>query len=323
MNAAGRLAAFGVGLAVAFGAAYTTAAALAPAPAPQQDTDAPPNPLGSNDITQYAPAAPMAGAPAGLSLADDGYELSPVRAPARTDATGLLSFSILNPAGQPLRDYDTVHDKQLHLIVVRTDGNHFAHVHPSLDPRSGVWSIPWTWNAAGTYRVFTDFTPAGGKQTTLTRAVEVAGTFTPSPARAPRTVDQVDGYTVQLQGTLAAGTSTQLTARITRDGQPVTTLEPYLGAFGHLVALRDGDLAYLHVHPEGAEPTPGDSGGPTVPFAATAPTAGRYLLYLDFQVRDTVHTATFVVDAARSGPVNSTTAPSPAPGPGHAGHTGH
>lgn len=119
---------------------------------------------------------------------------------------------------------------------------------------------------------------------------------------------------------MTAGTSAQLTARITRDGQPVTALQPYLGAFGHLVALREGDLAYLHVHPEGAEPSPGDHGGPTVPFAATAPTAGRYLLYLDFQIQDTVRTATFVVDATRGG----LGATAPTPDADHsAGHSGH
>ncbi|NKX51639.1 hypothetical protein HER39_13910, partial [Arthrobacter deserti] len=48
-----------------------------------------------------------------------------------------------------------------------------------------------------------------------------------------------------------------LTVIVTRGGQPVKTLEPYLGAYGHLVALRAGDLAYLHVHPEGAAPAAG------------------------------------------------------------------
>jgi len=33
-------------------------------------------------------------------------------------------------------------------------------------------------------------------------------------------------------------------------------------------------------------------------FEATAPTAGRYLLYLDFQVDGRVHTAPFVIAAA-------------------------
>jgi hypothetical protein len=78
----------------------------------------------------------------------------------------------------------------------------------------------------------------------------------------------------------------------------VTTLEPYLGAYGHLVALRAGDLAYLHVHPEGEEPAAGQLSGPSVTFSAEAPTAGRYLLYLDFQVDGKVHTATFTVEAA-------------------------
>ena len=77
---------------------------------------------------------------------------------------------------------------------------------------------------------------------------------------------------------------TTIQGSVTRDGEPVTVLEPYLGAFGHLVALRDGDLAYLHVHAEGADPEAGQTTGPDIAFAAEAPTAGRYLLYLDFQV---------------------------------------
>ncbi|WP_433370648.1 hypothetical protein [Streptosporangium sp. CA-115845] len=53
------------------------------------------------------------------------------------------------------------------------------------------------------------------------------------------------GARLALGGDLVAGSSSELTISIARDGEPVTTLEPYLGAFGHLVALREGDLAYL------------------------------------------------------------------------------
>jgi hypothetical protein len=60
-----------------------------------------------------------------------------------------------------------------------------------------------------------------------------------------------------------------------------------LGAKGHLVALREGDLAYLHVHPEEqASVAPG-----TVAFAATYPSAGRYRLFLQFRAGGRVHTA--------------------------------
>ena len=103
----------------------------------------------------------------------------------------------------------------------------------------------------------------------------MAGRFAPAPHPGNRTTDTVDGYTVDLVGDLDDGTRS--TVRVSRDGEPVTDLEPYLGAYGHLVALREGDLAYLHVHPED-----GDA-GPEVPFAVEVPSAGGYRLFFDFQ----------------------------------------
>lgn len=321
MNAAGRLAAFGAGLAVAFTAAYVTAAAVVPDTAPTTTQTLVTDPAANNSVPteQTLPISPLSADPPGLSLVQSGYALTAVRAPGAPGDHGTLSFTIAGPSGTPLLDYATVHDKQLHLIVVRSDGQHFAHVHPVLDQATGIWSTPWMWKAAGTYRLFADFQPAqaSGAKLTLTRTVDVAGELAPSPPLTARTSDEIAGYTVELDGALTAGVSKQVTAKVTRDGEPVTTLQPYLGAYGHLVALREGDLAYLHVHPEGAEPVGDRTGGPAVSFAATAPTAGRYLLYLDFKVDDTMHTATFVVDAAR-GDINQ-----PAPEqPRDAGHAG-
>ena len=73
-----------------------------------------------------------------------------------------------------------------------------------------------------------------------------------------RTV-HVDDFTVTVAGDLVAGRDARLTLSVIKDGKPVTDLEPYLGAYGHLVALREGDLAYLHVHPDG-EPGDGRTG---------------------------------------------------------------
>jgi hypothetical protein len=80
-----------------------------------------------------------------------------------------------------------------------------------------------------------------------------------------------------------------------KDRHPVTDLEPYLAAYGHLVALREGDLAYLHVHSEGA---PGDGrtpAGPEIVFTAQVPSPGSYRLFLDFRHGGRVHTAAFTV----------------------------
>ncbi|MHA3023653.1 heavy-metal-associated domain-containing protein [Mycobacterium sp. BMJ-28] len=317
MNAAGRLVAFASGLAITFAGGYAAATLSGPeATVPSGQNAASPS---DGDHSAMGSHAPDGAAAPGLSLAERGYTLNPIQAPRTVGDLGALTFSILDPAGNPVVDYVPVHEKQLHLILVRSDGSNFAHVHPVLDRGTGTWSIPWRWSAAGSYRAFADFVPAGpgSTQLTLTRTIDVAGPFTPEHPSTTRMSDQVGGYTVRLDGTLIAGSQSRLTASISRDGQAVTTLQPYLGAFGHLVALRDGDMAYLHVHPEGAQPQQGDIGGPAVSFAATAPTAGRYLLYLDFRIDGAVHTATFVVDAARDS--SGVPAVPPTPGEGHSG----
>ncbi len=129
----------------------------------------------------------------------------------------------------------------------------------------------------------------------------------------------MDGYTVTVDGTLTPGEHSALTLRVTKDGAPVTDLQPYLGAYGHLVALREGDLAYLHVHPGGG---PGDgetAPGPAIEFGAEVPSTGRYHLYLDFQHDDVVRTAHLILDAGRV--VSSRSEPRSDSGQGDTHHT--
>lgn len=319
MNPAAKLAVYGAGLVIAFGGAYGIAGAVVPdGTVAQWNAQADQGHGGHAAPAAAAPAAPTA--LKGVSLSAEGLTFAPVAAPRAVGEAGSLSFRIEDAAGAPVTAYTTTHEKDLHLIVVRADGSLFRHVHPTLDRATGVWSLPWSWAEAGAYRLYADFAPATGSAVTLTRTVEVAGGYAPADPAPSRTA-QVDGFTVQLDGDLVAGASSPVTLRVSRDGAPVTALQPYLGAFGHLVALRQGDLAFLHVHPEGAEPKPGDTGGPAIAFQAQAPTAGRYLLYLDFQVDGVVRTASFVVDAAASAaPPNPTTPSAPAPADGHGGH---
>lgn len=307
MNAGARLALYGLGVVVAFGGAFGIAGAVVPdgsVAAWTKGSEMNGHEEGheeGHDSENAESEIATASALKGLALGIDGYVLSPVRAPAAVGELGELSFQIQDASGSPVTEYTTAHDKDLHLIVARSDGSQFRHVHPVLDEPTGTWSMPWEWAEAGSYRVFADFTPAGADASglTLTRTVQVAGEFSPVAPQLTQ-VDQVDGFTVTVEGEMLAGSSSELTITVARDGEPVTTLEPYLGAFGHLVALREGDLAFLHVHAEGEDPEAGDSAGPEIVFAAEAPTSGRYLLYLDFQVNGEVHTAEFVLDAARS-----------------------
>lgn len=250
-------------------------------------------------------------AASGLAMESGGYRLGEVSAPRNVGEEGEIAFTVLDQAGRAVTDFEVSHEQELHLVVVRADGSHFEHVHPERDA-NGEWTLPWTWDAAGTYRLYADIVPAAtGESLTLSSTVQVAGDYQPVSVDEPVTSVNVDGFEVSLDGELTAGEATPVTARVTRDGEPVTTLQPYMGAFGHLTGLRQGDLAYLHVHPHGAEPQPGDEGGPGIEFEITAPTEGRYLFYLDFKVDGQVHTAGFVVDAQ------------PGSGSGHGGQGGH
>ena len=51
--------------------------------------------------------------------------------------------------------------------------------------------------------------------------------------------------------TIYAGLHTELLFRLSDAvGQPVSDLQPYLGAMGHCVAISEDTTLYLHSHPE-------------------------------------------------------------------------
>jgi hypothetical protein len=142
-------------------------------------------------------------------------------------------------------------------------------------------------DAPGPYRLFADFSHEGTK-TTLAGDVRVPGAADPRALPAAQPVTRTaDGYEVRIdRGTGRAGERAHLSFTVRKDGRLVQT-EPYLGAAGHLVALREGDLAFLHVHPSES----------TLGFDATFPNAGRYRLFLQFRDAGSVHTASFTYQA--------------------------
>jgi hypothetical protein len=237
--------------------------------------------------------------PGGLMVSQDGYTLRLLTGAAEPGRDVPIHFAIEGPDGGRVTDYDVEHGKRLHLIAVRRDLTGFQHVHPTLRKDGGwVTRLDLT---PGEWRLFADFNPTGGVGLTLGADLTVPGLYQAAGPAGPVRADQVDGYEVRLAGDLTPGSDSTLTLTVSRDGRPVTDLQPYLGAYGHLVALREGDLAYLHVHPEGA---PGDGStepGPDVVFEAAVPSVGRYRLFLDFRHAGTVHTAEFAV-AAGAGP---------------------
>jgi len=215
-----------------------------------------------------------------------------------------LRFSI-DGADGPVTNFDELHERRMHLIVVRRDGAEFRHLHPEMD-ESGTWAIPIRFDQPGAYRAFADFS-VGGEQHTLAGDVFVPGgefEMRPFPPESP--FDSTDGYEVRLRtGEPVAGEPASLTFSVSKGGHDVHDLAPYLGAKGHLVALREGDLAFLHVHPEeaGGGHAHGHGGHEAaaneIAFAATFPTPGRYRLYLQFKHEGVVRTVEYTVEVPR------------------------
>ncbi|HEY5878820.1 MAG TPA: hypothetical protein VIU11_07910 [Nakamurella sp.] len=318
MNTALKIGGYTLGLLAVFGAAVGIGAAVTPTSATAATSGVLPEDRGDMSAMSSAPAAGAAALPGGLMVSQDGYTLRLADRTAPAGARTPLRFQILGPDGAPVTKYRTEHDKELHLIVVRRDLAKFQHVHPVRDI-DGTWSVPLDLTASGEYRIFADFTPTGHDGGFVLGAdLAVPGAY--EPVRLPEpaaAADAGDGYEVTLAGDLVPGQASELTLTVSKDGAPVTDLQPYLAAYGHLVALRAGDLAYLHVHPAGE---PGDGvtpAGPGITFYATAPSAGDYRLYLDFQHAGVVRTAEFTVQAggtrgAATSPITPTPSTTPA-----------
>jgi len=312
MKPPARLSLFVVALAALFGVAFAIGSAsgldLTPAPTPTHEaegghgdgsTDDDATETGHDDAEtghddggSHGDGSHAGELPAGVLVSADGYTLSDLAAPQAAGERGAITFRILGPDGHAVTDYEAQHEKDLHLVVVSQDTTEFFHEHPVM-AADGTWSVDWTWPRAGSYRVYADVLPAGAEQgLTLAQDVTVPGDVVVEALPEESRVAEVDGYTVSLTGDLTTSGGV-LTLSVAHDGADVTDLDPYLGAYGHLVAIRVGDLAYLHVHPEGEVGTV--PAGPDIEFSVAAPSPGTYRLFLDFSHGGEVRTAAFTV----------------------------
>ncbi|MEU4566632.1 hypothetical protein [Micromonospora sp. NPDC023956] len=227
----------------------------------------------------------------GLAVTAAGHTLVPLDGTFTAGRADEFRFQIQEAGQRPVTRFAIVHDKPMHLIVVRRDLTGYQHLHPTM-AADGTWSVPLTLPEPGSWRAYADFatvTP-DGVQTPVTLGVDlvVPGAYTPRELPPATRTATVDRFTVDFQGDPRIGVYAPLAFRV-RVGDSTPTLERYLGAYGHLVVLREGDLGYLHVHPEP------ELAGQAMMFRLTMPGPGRYRFYLDFQVAGEVYTAEYTV----------------------------
>ena len=208
--------------------------------------------------------------PGATDAHDLKLELNP--SSLRAGQTGELGFRVLGPDGEPITKFEIEHTEQVHLILVSKDLEHFQHVHAKVSGR-GTWRAAVRPPAPGDYRVIADVNHEG-RATALTGDLAVAGDPVATGRRAAeaRFVEQ----------DLVAGEP------VTLEFDAPGRTEPYLGAAGHLVVMRQGDLEYLHVQPQEDE----------LAFSASFPQAGRYVMFLEYRRGGEVRLSRFRVTVA-------------------------
>jgi hypothetical protein len=280
-----KLSAFAAGLALLFGGGALAGAAIGPETDDNDATSQEHTEMNESRTESHGDEGGHEAAPdpvRGLTVAEDGLRVVVEDDELRRGRAERLAFRIVDEHGATVRDFDVEHTKKMHLIIARRDLTGFQHLHPEQAP-DGTWTTDVRLPEAGSYRLFADFSHEGEART-LATDLRVDGPTDLEALPAPSATAVSDGgYDVRLDaGNARPGQEADLRFTITKDGEPVKT-ERYLGAGGHLVALREGDLAFLHVHPTDDGPS----------FAATFPTEGRYRLFLQFQHEGRVQTVAF------------------------------
>ncbi len=215
----------------------------------------------------------------------------------------IFAFKLYGKNGKELTDNDLKieHEKKMHFILVRDDMTQFQHIHPAY--KDGKWSVSTRISEVGLYQLYVDIAPQNEGAVILRVPVLIGGATGPALTPTP-TADnsaETNGVRAVLAFSsvpLTANRETALTFTLTQNSKPVAKVDPYLGAFGHVVLLKhDSPNDFFHTHPVTETAPPNGQ----VKFAATFPTAGRYTLYAQFNINGKIETFPVTVDVNAQG----------------------
>ncbi|MCW3054112.1 MAG: putative lipoprotein [Chthonomonadales bacterium] len=200
---------------------------------------------------------------------------------------------------QPVTEFDTVHERQIHFMVVSADLQHFAHEHPVIGS-GGKFTLTYTFPTGGEYHLFADVAPKGAGSQILMQPLQVFGQRTSNGGNGfrfkPSLTDTVDGVQIHLtteptKFPIGRSLNITFTVKDAATGAAITDLEPYLGAMAHLMLIHEDGTTFVHSHPDETDPTNGHQGSLT--FLARFPKPGFYRGWLQIQRAGVVETATF------------------------------
>ncbi|MBV8811650.1 MAG: hypothetical protein JO033_23530 [Acidobacteriaceae bacterium] len=198
-----------------------------------------------------------------------------------------LTFRVRDPrTGLRVSRFELVHEKLMHLFVVSENLQFFAHEHPLLQT-DGSFTLSMKLPSGGMYRMLADYYPAGSVPQLSVETLFVEGSSVPvklAPCLTPSKATNLSASLSMDPEQPLAGFETKLFYTL----DPAEGLEPYLGAWGHMLAASADLIDLIHLHPFLA--TGGD-----VQFNVIFPRPGLYRIWTQFQRKGAINTVIFTV----------------------------
>lgn len=199
-----------------------------------------------------------------------------------------LVLRVVHPeTGKVIEDFEVVHERLFHLFIVSEDLKRFAHEHPEPQAK-GSFRYRYRFPQSGVYRLLADFFPKGATPQLVTQTLVIPGPSRP-PDLTPAPMEQkAENLRVRLR-TQPAEPIAGLKTMLFFDIDPPENLEPYLGAWGHLLVSSEDSIDMVHAHPAFEE------AGKTVQFNLIFPRPGMHRIWVQFQRDGIVNTVAFNV----------------------------
>jgi hypothetical protein len=208
-----------------------------------------------------------------------------------------LRLTIRDDSGRKIRFLERIHEQPIHLLVVSTDLVDFAHIHPELQP-DDTYSVSYSFPHGGSYWIYADYTRPGKAQSISRFELIVPGQSQKPETLHPDTVFSKiqDGLQVKLTLPSEMHAGQDLTFRF---DVPVDDLDPYLGAWAHIMIVSEDGREFIHAHPQDAvgphtHAVPGPSPS-TIQTTTGFRKPGLYRLWVQFQRQGKVITIPYTL----------------------------
>ena len=212
------------------------------------------------------------------------YRVGFVRPDAQVGKEVSLTFEIKDLNGNPVSDLEVVHDKIMHVILVRSDLKHFDHIHPEMK-EAGTFSVPYIFSASGSYRIWIDFT-VDGMQHIVDFDINVPGSV------ETKEKDMLQGLHVNMISPteIISGEEVELIFNVTgANNNPVSITEKFLAATAHLIEIDETLEEFGHNHDESLD------NNNIISFKQTFEKSGQHRLWVQFSNNGQERIASFEV----------------------------